>query len=254
MHTTFLLVTALLFIIYFTIMFLIVHVKKDISIGNFSWGGGVMLFTICSFFMHPITSRHILITFLILLWGLRLTLYVYLRYKKGADPRYVTWQDRQGRWYLLFAVTWIYICNGGFSIIMSLPSIVVNSSQSSCLSLLDILGTLLWMSGFLFENLADYQLSNFIKNAENKGKVMQEGLWHYSRHPNYFGEILMWLGIYFIALSAPYGWLTIITPLAITTTLVFITGIPMNEKTMANSPEYQEYKKKTSMLIPWKFK
>jgi len=232
-------------------MFLIVHIKKDISIGNVSWSGAVLLFTLYSFIMHPLTSRHILISLLITIWACRLILYLYLRYKKGADPRYVTWQDHQGHWYLFFALTWIYVLNGGFGLIMALPAMVVNSSFDSSLNLLDSAGILIWAVGFLYESIADYQLSQFVASPANKGHVMQNGLWHYSRHPNYFGEILIWWGIYCIALSTPYGWLTIMAPLGITITLIFVTGIPMNEKAMAHSPAYQEYKEKTSALIPW---
>ncbi len=80
--------------------------------------------------------------------------------------------------------------------------------------------------------------------------VMDQGLWHYSRHPNYFGEIIMWWGLFCIALSVPYGIYTVIAPVTITVLLVFFTGVPMNERTFVNNPLYQEYKKRTNMLIP----
>ncbi|MCL5875560.1 MAG: DUF1295 domain-containing protein [Candidatus Dependentiae bacterium] len=251
MQISYEMIGAILFLIYLTSMFLIVHIKKDISIGNFTWGGGVMLLTLYSFIINPLSLYHVLATALICTWGGRLILYVYLRYKKGTDQRYVTWQDRQGCWYLPFALTWIYILNGGFSLVMSLPSLFINYSTSIHNNLCIIIGFLIWICGFLCESIADYQLSSFIKTDANKGKIMQFGLWHYSRHPNYFGEIVMWWGMYCMALAVPYGWLSIAAPIAITTTLLFITGIPNNEKTMATNPEYQEYKKRTSMLIPW---
>ncbi len=244
----------LLFLIYLTVMFFIAHIKKDISIGNFTWGGAVILFTLYSFITHPISLLHLLITTLILIWCGRLALYLYLRYKKGADPRYVTWQNHEGRWHLPFALTWIYILNGGFGFIMSIPSLLINYSTDTSITFLAIMGLLIWICGFVCESIADYQLGAFLKDSTNKGKVMQYGLWHYSRHPNYFGEIVMWWGIFCIALSVPYGWLAIIAPIAVTITLLFVTGIPMNEKAMANNPAYQEYKKRTSMLIPWRTK
>ena len=92
----------------------------------------------------------------------------------------------------------------------------------------------------------------FRKNPNSQNKILNTGLWKYSRHPNYFGEITMWWGIYLLALSVPYGWLTIITPIAITITLVFVTGIPWAERAMEKTPGFAEYKRTTSMLIPWK--
>lgn len=90
-----------------------------------------------------------------------------------------------------------------------------------------------------------------MRNPVNKGHVMRFGLWRYSRHPNYFGESLMWWGVYCIALSLPYGWTAIITPITITVLLVFVTGIPWIEKTMIGNAEYKEYQRTTSKFIPW---
>lgn len=236
--------------VYLLVMFLITHIKKDISIGNFTWGGQVMLLTLYSFIKNPILSRHILITILVLLWGIRLSSFMYLRYKKGADPRYVDWQNQKGTWAILFAIIWIFVLNGGFGLVMSAPSLVVNYSLATGLNWFDFAGLILWLVGFYWETVSDYQLYHFMQNPAHKGKIMKRGLWKYSRHPNYFGEICMWWGIYFIALSVPYGWLTIIAPLGITIALLFVTGIPMNEKVMADNPDYQEYKKRTSILIP----
>lgn len=244
-------IPALLLFGYLIIMFLITHIKRDISIGNFTWGGAVMILTLYSFFTNPMLARHILITTLIMIWGLRLTGLLYLRYKKGADPRYVTWQNQQGTWALLFAITWIFVLNGGFGTIMALPSFVVNTSTVPGINFLDIIGALVWLKGFVWESISDYQLFSFLKNPTNKGKVMDQGLWHYTRHPNYFGEITLWWGIYLIALSVDYGYLTIVAPLGITISLLFVTGIPMNEKPMENNPDYQEYKKRTNAFIPW---
>lgn len=244
-------VPTILLIVYLAIMFIITHIKKDLSIANFAWGGAVLLITLYTFVANTFYARHLLITALITLWAVRLATFVYLRYKKGADPRYVTWQDQKGTAAVLFALAWIFMLNGGFGIIMSLPSFAVNSSSIPGLNLLDLLGTLIWLKGFYWESVSDYQLFSFMKNPANKGKIMDQGLWQYSRHPNYFGEITMWWGVYLIALSVYYGWLTIIAPIAITITMCFVTGIPMNEKPMEHNPEYQAYKKRTSALIPW---
>lgn len=242
---------AALILIYLSIMFTIVTRKQDTSIGNFSWGGLVMLMALYTLFTTSSwLPRQLLATTLTMIWGLRLAYYAYTRYHKGVDPRFTAWLQR-GVWHTrLFAFAWIFILNGSMGIIMSLPIIMINSTVSGALSWLDGAALLVWLVGFYFEAVSDTQLYAFLHNPANKGKIMDQGLWRYSRHPNYFGEIVMWWAIYLLALSVSYGYLTIIAPCAITTTLVFVTGIPWVEGAMANNPAYQEYKRKTSMLIP----
>src|SRR5579885_975403 len=224
-------ILAILIIAYLATMFAIVNIKKDSSIGNFTWGGLVMLITLYSFISYGhFLPRHILVTTLIMLWRIRLSTYAYLRYKKGTDPRFIAWQQKRGHWALLFSFGWIFILNGFMGFIMSMPAIEINASSLPGLTLLDIIGTAAWIIGFLFESISDYQLYVFRKNPANHGKVLNSGLWYYSRHPNYFGEILMWWSIYLIALSVPTGYVTIISPLAVTITLLFVTGIPWLEK------------------------
>ncbi len=243
---------AILVAIYLLIMVILVIRKHDTSFGNFSWGGGVLLVTLYSFFVSSsYLPRQILVSVLVLLWGIRLGVYFYSRYKKGKDQRYISWSQRWGIWSIPFTVVWVFVLNGLFLLIMSLPSIMVNTQKSGQLTIVDAFGFLLWVIGFYFESMSDYQLHWFMQNPENKGKIMEEGLWKYSRHPNYFGEITMWWGIFIILLSVPYGYLTIITPLAISTTLIFFTGIPWNEQVFKDNPEYEKYKKRTNMLIPW---
>lgn len=245
----------IIWITYLLTMFIIVHTKKDTSLGNFTWGPSVLILTCYTFFAFGNSlARQIIVTTLIFLWCARLTFYVFLRYKKGADPRYVEWLKKWRHPIIafLFSFAWVIFLNGGFSLIMALPSMWVNlTPEQSKINWLDIIGIILWIIGFYFETISDYQLYLFSHNAENKGKVCKNGLWKYSRHPNYFGEIMMWWAIYLISLNVPYGWLTILCPLSITTTLLFVTGIPWNEKAMEGNAEYQEYKKHTSILVPW---
>ena len=107
-------------------------------------------------------------------------------------------------------------------------------------------GLIVWIFGFYFESTADKQLSNHIKNPANKGKLMTTGLWKYSRHPNYFGEVTQWWGIFLLSSSL----FTIISPLTITLLILFVSGIPLLEKKYEGRPDWEEYKKKTSIFIP----
>lgn len=236
-------------ILYLCLMVINVQYKGDTSIANFTWGGGVLIVSLYTFFtLSTFLPRQIILTTMIVIWSGRLIIYVYKRYT-GHDPRFNSWKW-QGFKAFIINIIWVF----GQSImiaIMSSPMFLVNSNQVTGLNVLDLSGIILWVFGFCWESISDQQLFNFIKNPQNKGRVMDSGLWRYSRHPNYFGEIVMWWAVYIIALSVPFGWISIIAPLTITFFLIFITGIPLLEKAMENNIEYQEYKKKTSTLIPW---
>lgn len=245
----------LLILAYLTVMLIIVHVKKDSSIANFTWGGGCMLIAWYLYFiaykgysLTPFLNRSFIVTVLISLWCLRLVLYVYLRYR-GDDPRYQSWKQ-QGFKALLFNLFWIFGLNTIMMLVMSVPTFVVNAVPPySALNYLDVLGVLIWIIGYYWESVSDYQMYKFTRNPANKGKIIQRGLWKYSRHPNYFGEVLMWWGLFLIALNVSV--VAIIAPITITFLLLFVTGIPWAEKSMAKNPEYKEYKKHTSIFIPW---
>jgi len=230
-------------------MVALVQYKGDTSIANFTWGGGVLLVTLFTFFtMSEYLPRQIIVTIFIVLWAVRLICHVYKRYD-GKDPRFASW-NWQGFKALIINFVWIF----GQSImivIMSYPIILINRNQLAGLSLLDYIGCIVWITGFVIESISDHQLFLFKKDPANKGHVMQSGLWHYSRHPNYFGEVVMWWGIFLVALTLPYGWTAIITPVTITFLLLFVTGVPLLEDAMRDNAEYQEYKKNTSMFIPW---
>ncbi len=117
-------------------------------------------------------------------------------------------------------------------------------------------GAIIWIIGFLFETIGDWQLVEFKKKraelgADITGKVMDKGLWKYTRHPNYFGNSLMWWGIWLVACQASWGWASIISPLFMTLALVKLTGAGHLERTLSQRPEYARYMKRTSMFIPW---
>lgn len=247
--------------VYLFMMLVIVQVKGDRSIANVTWVGGVLLVALycygVSLIQHTYTSflnRAFLLALLITIWASRLILYVYLRYK-GQDPRYQAWKNQHGLRAFVLNVGYIFILNGIMICIMSLPALMVSATRASetPFNYFDLIGIAIWLVGFYFEAVSDAQLFNFTSNAANKGKIMQYGLWRYSRHPNYFGEVLMWWGIYLITCSLPFlgGIIPVITPLTITFLLRFVTGVPWVEQAMEKNPGYQEYKKHTNTFIPW---
>lgn len=246
----YLLEIGVILFVYLSSMVIAACYKKDTSIANFTWGGGVLIVTLYTFFrMSNFLLQQILITTMICLWSIRLIAYVYTRYT-GKDPRFAGWKW-QGVKALIINSFWVF---GQIIMIaiMSYPAAAINMYNiPHTISLFEILGIIVWIFGYYYETISDHQLSQFIKKTENKGHIMQSGLWHYSRHPNYFGESVMWWGVYCMSLSVPYAWMTILAPITITLLLVYVTGIPLLENAMANNPEYQEYKQHTSKFIPW---
>jgi steroid 5-alpha reductase family enzyme len=115
---------------------------------------------------------------------------------------------------------------------------------------LDLLGAALWLVGFFFEAAGDLQLQRFKSNPANKGKVMDRGVWRYTRHPNYFGDAAQWWGFYLIALAAGGAW-TVFSPILMTLLLLRVSGVALPEKTLETRPGYKEYSQRTSAFVPW---
>ncbi len=118
------------------------------------------------------------------------------------------------------------------------------------LNLVEKCGLIIWLIGFYFEVMGDKQLKNFIGDKQNKGQIMTEGLWKYTRHPNYFGEVTMWWGIFTLAFNDKLGLISLISPLTITYLILFVSGVPLLEKKYQGRPDFDEYKKKTSIFLP----
>jgi steroid 5-alpha reductase family enzyme len=199
------LTTALAVFLYMTAVFVIALLKKDNSVVDIAWGPGFIIVALLSFFGGAeYEARHGLITVLVFIWAARLAFHIYLRNKgRGEDYRYAQWRKTWGKRFILRSFFQIFMLQGFFLVLISYPIVLVNNSAEKGLATLDFVGTLVWVVGFFFEAVGDYQLKNFKQNPENKGRVITTGLWKYTRHPNYFGEATQWWGIFFIALSVP---------------------------------------------------
>ena len=246
------LILGIILFIYMSFWFIVSIIKKRNDIADVAWGIGFILLAWGSYIIiNDFNLRGLLVGILVSIWGLRLAWHIYTRNKgKTEDYRYLTWRKEWGNWFYLRSYFQVYILQGIFLFLIILPVLIINKNSGQAISILDIVGVLIWLVGFFFEAVGDAQLSQFIKNPENKGKIMQSGLWQYTRHPNYFGEVTGWWGIWLIALGVPNGWLGIIGPLTITILILKVSGIPLLEKKMEENPEFAEYKKRTSMFIP----
>jgi steroid 5-alpha reductase family enzyme len=145
----------------------------------------------------------------------------------------------------------IFMLQGLVVVAISAPVLITFGAPGGESNLLDWIGAALWLAGFLFELIADWQLLRFIRNEKNKGRIMRYGLWRYSRHPNYFGEALLWWGVFLIGLSSLYGAWGIVSPLLISYLLLRVSGIPMLEAKWDGNQEYEEYRERTNAFFPW---
>lgn len=239
--------------IYMNTLFLVAIGKKKNDIVDVAWGMGFVLCTIIMLILAPHYHwRRMLVSALILVWGLRLAIYIYYRNRgKKEDFRYAKWREDWGKNWMIRSYLQVFLLQGFFLLTIVYPLFLYGKEQTQALSWLDIAGTLIWLTGFFFEAVGDYQLSKFKQNPTNKGKIMDIGLWRYTRHPNYFGESAMWWGIFLITLNTSHGIYAIFSPIIITTLLLRVSGVPLLEKKYADNPEYREYVRKTSSFVPW---
>ena len=227
---------------------------NNASIVDIFWGLGFVISAWLYFLLTPdgFLPRKLLIALIVTIWGLRLSIHVFLRNKgKGEDFRYKKWREENGAiwwWKSLFQV---FLLQGGLLWIVSAPLLAAQFSNfTDKLTILDFAGLFVWGVGFFFETTGDLQLARFKMKPENRGKVLNTGVWRYTRHPNYFGDATQWWGFYLIALAAG-GWWAIFSPLLMTFLLVFVSGVAMLEKTMKAKPKYADYIQSTSSFIPW---
>ncbi len=243
---------AIILFCYMNFWFLVSLIKKRNDIADIAWGLGFVILSWLSLFISKNGDFvSLMINFLITVWGLRLAAHIYKRNRfKKEDYRYKKWRDEWGKWFFLRSYFQVYILQGIFLFLIVLPALFTNLNPGGNFGFMAILGLIIWIIGFVFESVGDGQLAKFIKNPSNKGKIMQDGLWKYTRHPNYFGEVTQWWGIFVIALARPGGIVTIIGPLTITILILFVSGIPLLEKKYGGRKDFEEYKKKTSVFFP----
>ncbi len=228
---------------------------QDASVADTCWGLGFVLLAWLYCVLSPaLTPRSWLVTALTTLWGTRLSAHIFRRnHGKGEDPRYQAMRASHGPafwWRSLFTVFWL---QGAILWFVALPVLVaVRAARPAGLTAVDALGVLVFAVGFGFEVVGDYQLERFRAVASNRGRVLDRGLWRYTRHPNYFGDAMMWWGMYAIAASTPYGWLTVLSPSLMTLLLMRVSGVTLLEDGLkASKPGYRAYIARTPAFFPW---
>lgn len=229
--------------------------KNDNGIIDIAWGLGFVLIAWMSLAWSGTDfSQQYLINILVSIWGIRLAVYLDTRNKaKGKeDFRYANWRKQWGENWIIRTFLQVFMLQGYIMLWVCLPIICVHQAPSCCLGFWDFFGTLLFAIGLYWEVVADHQLSVFKKDPANKGKIITTGLWKYSRHPNYFGEAVLWWGLGFIAFGSnyPYPIVAFIGPAVITFFLRYVSGVPMLERKYKDHPEFIRYARKTSPFVP----
>ncbi len=237
------------------IFFVIGTWTRNHTVVDVAWGLSFVIVAHISFWMKDgVTMPRLLVLVMVTVWGLRLANHIYVRSRgQEEDERYKFMREsleKRGR-ALLNSYLRVYMLQGLMALIIAAPIVMINCSEEKGIDWLYLLGAAVWLFGFLWEVIGDYQLKKFLGLKNRAGRIMTQGLWKYTRHPNYFGEATLWWGVFLISLNVRGGYLTFFGPLLITFMLLYFSGVPLVENMFRDSSEFAEYKKRTSKFIPW---
>jgi steroid 5-alpha reductase family enzyme len=212
----------------------------------------ITVITIAFFLSSDVDGRSILLSVTVIIWALRLGIFLFRRVQKaGKDDRFNEIKPSFIRFLTVWTIQGLWV-----TLTMAAALVTITTTYRKELEVFALIGFLIWSCGFVIEVVADIQKSRFNANPENKGKFIQTGLWSRSRHPNYFGEIILWFGVTMIALPVLQGWqwVALISPVFVIILITRISGIPLLEKKAdkkwGGHEDYQIYKQKTPVLIP----
>ena len=240
------------------ILWLVAIRIRDVSFIDAFWPFGMMLLALSSWFQTGTggdPARKALLTGLCALWGLRLAIHLFVRWRAhGEDPRYKKILGRavekNGWSWPLAALIMVFAMQGPMLFVVCLP-VQLGQVSAEPVGVLGLAGAAVALVGIAFETIGDAQLERFRADPANKGNVLDTGLWRYTRHPNYFGDACTWWGLYLIAAEANPGWWALPGPLLITWLLTRLSGVPMLERSLRKSrPDYADYVARTSGFFP----
>lgn len=244
--------SAVAILIYMTLWYVVAILKKRNDLADVAWGLGFIVAALTTLIYDGgFETKKLLVLLLVLIWGLRLSIRIGLRNsKKSEDKRYVKWREEWGKFWVVRTFFQVFMLQGLLLLVVVSPVIYLMGSTATELDLYYYLGTAIWLVGFYFESVGDHQLDSFLGDKSNRGKIMKEGLWKYTRHPNYFGEVTMWWGIFLTTISVSGAWVTIVGPITISFLILKVSGVPMLEKMFEGNKDFEEYKRTTSVFFP----
>lgn len=227
--------------------------RRDASVVDAWWGPLFLVAAGAAAVAPGDPERRRLVLVLVAAWSLRLALHIAWRNRAhGEDYRYGAMRRAHGARFWWVSLFTVFLFQGFLAIVVSLPLVVaVTAPVPAGLGWLDLAGAVLWLTGFLFEAVGDWQLARFKAEAANRGRVMDRGLWSWTRHPNYFGEALLWWGFWLLAAGTPAGIWTVFSPLLMTFLLLRVSGVALLEKGLVSTkPGYADYIARTSSFFP----
>lgn len=238
-----------------SILWVVYYFKKNAGIVDIGWSLSFVI-TVWAYFLlgYGYAPKKWAVALMVTTWGCRLAWSLYQRYiMSEEDSRYQILRQKWGEADEAFKFFMLFILQGVLVVVLSLPFLLVCAFADNNWQGVEVTGMILWLTGVAGEATADQQLFQFKQSSANKDKVCQEGLWYYSRHPNYFFEFIVWAGYFFFALGTPGGWLAIIAPGIMLCLLTKVSGIPLAEAQALKTKgvAYEEYQKTTSAFIPW---
>ena len=249
------LVTAL---VLFQLMFIPALIFRKNDLADVLWGPAFILSALSAIhFGAPggfpaASARTVLLLSILTVWAIRLFVHVGWRNLTHTkeDIRYLNWRKSWGRHWLLRSYFQVFVLQPLILYVFLTPVLLSIAAEPGPLTWNLEVGIMVAILGLLFEAIADEQLRRFKRNPSNKGKLMTTGLWSWSRHPNYFGEVLQWWGIWIMVIDLPMGWATIVSPIGVTYLILKVSGVSMLEAIMQSRPGFEAYARRTSIFIP----
>lgn len=259
--------------LYQCMLFGIACYKKNNGIADIGWGLGLIVISLVSMVHYVVSCLFedtfggqihadrvfLLMILFVTAWGLRLSIYLFVRnWSKSEDWRYAKWRQEWGHNFYLRSFFQVFMLQGFLMVVIGSPILLASFDHTYGYGLFQwiivTIGSALWLIGFFFEAVSDYQLAQFKKDPANKGRVMKYGVWQYTRHPNYFGEASMWWGIFLLSCVSAQGvvdvLLRMVGPALLTFMLLRVSGVTMLESKYKGNKEYEDYQKRTSAFIP----
>ncbi len=223
------------------------------DVADIAWGPGIAAVALLTWAIsdEPFGTRSLIMTGMVVVWGARLAWHIGRRNAgKPEDARYRKWREEWGDRVRVRSFLQVFLLQSVLMAVVALPVWVVNAGEPAELGWVGTAGAMIWLFGFIHEVVADQQLKRFLSDPENHGKVLDTGLWGRSRHPNYFGEVVLWWGLGIMALPAPWGWMGLVGPAVITYLILCVSGVPMLERKMESDPKYAAYLASTPVFWP----
>lgn len=236
---------------FFSIAFLVAKKTNKLSIIDSFWSLSFMVIAVYSWIFGNRNIAGSFVTILVLIWGIRLASHISFRnLGKKEDYRY---QQMREKWRNVWLTAYfkVFMVQGVLMLSIGYPIILINEWEGNQLNIFMYVGFLIWLIGYAFESIGDLQLKKFLEKRTDPKDVMTTGLWAYTRHPNYFGEVTMWWGIFIIIFSITGWWYTIFSPIVITFLILKVSGVPLLEAKYDGRPAFEEYKKRTNKFFPW---